>query len=120
MGNVFFLLWMADVVSGISIVGVACALLISIWGGACWIASAFMDYSGDNDEAKMLRASSAKACFWLMLPVMIAVFTPSSSTLKLAAAGKAAEVLAQTPTATKAVDAINAVLDKITEKAKEN
>ena len=119
MGNVFFLMWMADIVSGISVVGIACGLVILVGGGTCFIVSGIMSADGDEDEAKALRQSSVKACCWLMLPVSIAVFSPSSSTLKLAAAGKAAEVLAQTPTGTKAVDAINAVLDKITEKAKE-
>lgn len=119
MGNVFFLMWMADIVSGISFVGIACGLLILVGGGTCFLVSGIMNADGDEDQAKQLRKSSAKACCWLMLPVLLAVFSPSSSTLKLAAAGKAAEVLSQTPTGTKAVDAINAVLDKITATVRE-
>lgn len=112
MEKVFWLMYLADVVSNISAM-VAIAFVL-----AC-VAALFMVLDrGYKDEHKWL--SFSKHLRWLAIPVVLAVILPSSTTLRLLAVGAAGEAATSTQLGQKGLEALNAVLDQVITKAKKD
>lgn len=116
MTKIILLMWLADVAGSISIVGVVCLFAV-VLGLGCAVFCAFM--SGDDmDWTPQAMKRVWPIAKWPALIVLVAVFTPNPSTLRLAAAGVAVGEVAKTATAQKAVEAFNVALDEIISKTR--
>jgi hypothetical protein len=115
MEKVFWLMWLSDFVGSIGVVGwissfgfVFGLVFLAIFSVAC-----------DEDGAEFFRKGW---CYmrWLLIPIVCAMLVPNSSTIKLLAVAEATKMAADTALGSKALLAMDAVLDKIisTSKAK--
>lgn len=111
MEKVFWLMWLADIVGGISVVGIVALIFAGIGVTALVIMAAV-----ESEPEFVLRGLSVVR--WLLLPVAIAMLTPSAKTIHILAVASAADAAATTELGAKSLQALNAVLDKVIETAK--
>lgn len=118
MNEVFALMWLGDVVGSISFIGGAALAGIII--GAVFFSIACGVYAATEEEDVMPKwlAGIKSLITWLCVPVILATVMPGKQTIHLMAAAKAGEQLMATKTGGKAIEALNAVLDKIVSTAK--
>lgn len=121
MNSLSWLLYLADVFGDLEVVMWILAVPLGAGGGIFLVATIISLAEGDNEEiAKVMRRLTGWIIFaFILCSVMIAVI-PSKTTMYAVAASEMGEELMKTPTATKAVKALDAWLDKqIAETTKE-
>ena len=108
MNEIFLWFWLADFVESLSILAFVCslaAIMIFLFS--------FIEY--EYEPEKLNRGKKIAAL--LAIPVMLSIFLPNSSTLKLLAIGKAGKLAAtETELGKKSVQALEAILNDIIEK----
>lgn len=118
MTEVFALMWLADVAGYVrpmfSVLGLL-ALLGTVVGVVLYLCC---KSDGDEVGTKALYSMRALTIIGPALLVVSAAM-PAKLTLQVLAAAKAGQVALSTPTGTKAMQAINAVLDSIIDSAKD-
>jgi len=115
MTKIILLMWLADIVGNVGIVGGAALIVLCISSGIAIVGLWFVDAEGEIPGGAKRAWVYSK---WLALVVAVACLFPNQSTLRLAAAGVAVGEVAKTATAQKAMDAFNATLDEIISKSK--
>lgn len=113
MTEVFFLMWLADVVGSLATI---CSL--SAVGLLCAGAFVALDRSLDAEELSNSKYARSVVVAIVVLTA-ISVLTPSRSTIQIAAAASATQAAASTDVGKKGLEAVNAVLDGIIKKSKE-
>ena len=113
MENVFLLMWLADFLGSISFVGVMATIFFCIAVGIYAIAHGLDEVKKGGSAAMFFRTSK-----WLLIPIAIAMVTPSKTTIQIIAASKATQAAANTQIGEKGLKAIESVLDKIIESNK--
>lgn len=111
MEKVFWLMWLADIVGSVSAIGVAAL----IFAGVGFVILAIIAAAERETE---LLARGFKVMRWLLLPIAVAMLTPSTKTIHILAVASAADAAATTELGAKSLQALNAVLDKVIEAAK--
>lgn len=121
MNTIIFYSWLADAVgnfnTAITIVyiciAIAAVFFAVVYG--CMKAN-----NNDSDSEEVAKAIKQNKILWVLLVVLmlISMALPSSSTMKLVVAAKAGEVAADTRLGKKAIEAADAVLDKLISEAK--
>lgn len=121
MNQIIFYSWLADAVgnfnTAITIVyiciAIAAVFFAVVYG--CMKAN-----NNDSDSEEVAKAIKQNKILWVLLVVLmlISMALPSSSTMKLVVAAKAGEVAADTRLGKKAIEAADAVLDKLISEAK--
>lgn len=111
MTGVYLLLWLADIASNISMVGLICTFGLVAMAVICGIAAVAGEFSRGEITAAWRQA---RAWVWMLaIPVLIACFTPSAKTIQVMVAAQAAQLAMATPLGDKALQAIDAVLDDL-------
>lgn len=121
MNQIIFYSWLADAVgnfnTAITIVyiciAIAAVFFAVVYG--CMKAN-----NNDSDSEEVAKAIKQNKILWVLLVVLmlISMALPSSSTMKLVVAAKAGEVAMDTRLGKKAIEAADAVLDKLISEAK--
>jgi hypothetical protein len=109
MTQVFWLMWLSDVVGGL---GFACWLVSGVGLTAVMFA---MLFSGMDDRPVSGPLGYLR---WLAIPFAVAVILPKPSTVKLMAVTAAADAASKTQLGAKAMEAIDALLDRVITEAK--
>lgn len=113
MEKVFWLMWLADIAGSIGVIGVTSLIALGLTVLCLVLVSA-----AQEDGDIFLRG--VKAARWLLIPVAIASLMPSSKTIHILAVASAADAAASTQLGAKSIEALNAVLDKVIDKAKKD
>jgi heme/copper-type cytochrome/quinol oxidase subunit 3 len=109
MTQVFWLMWLSDVVGGL---GIGCWLAVAI--GAFAIMFGLLFCAMENKSV----AKPLSYLKWLAIPFAVAVILPNASTVKLMAVASAADAASKTEIGAKGLEAINALLDRVITEAK--
>jgi hypothetical protein len=109
MTQVFWLMWLSDVVGSL---GIACWLVFGV--GLMAVMLALLVFGMEN------RPASGPLGYlkWLAIPFAVAVILPKPSTVKLMAVTAAADAASKTQLGAKAMEAIDALLDRVITEAK--
>lgn len=109
MEQVFWLMWLSDVVGSLGVFGVAC--LIALAFGML----AIVVVVGVCDEESPLpgMGRAMKIGRWMLVPVAVAIFAPSQKTIQILAVSSAADAAASTKLGQKGLQALDAVLDRV-------
>ena len=114
MTKVLLLMWLADVVGNLDVVLtlflIAALLTLVIFGLTCLFTEDSKPYERHQNTIKLI------ACVALGF-ALVASLLPSKTTVRLAAAAVAGDTALSTATGTKAMEAIDAVLDRIKREA---
>lgn len=110
MEKVFWLMWMADVVDGVGFIGLICGFALACSMGFCFVSVGFED--------REIYGRVWRSARWLLIPVVVAVLTPSAKTIRVLAVASAADAAVNTALGAKGVEALNAVLDKVIDSTK--
>lgn len=120
MNTIIFYSWLADAVGSFNTA--ITILYICIAVAAVFFAAAYgcMRANNDDDSEEVAKAIKGNKVLWTLLVVLmlISMALPSSSTMKLVVAAKAGEVAVDTRLGKKAIEAADAVLDKLINEAK--
>jgi hypothetical protein len=111
MDKVFYLMWLSDVAKFIWLVGIASAISAAI-------GIAFLALIASAEEGMGLVVRGARVLKWLMVPIVIACVTPSSTSIQILAVASAVEAAASTKMGTKSIEAVGALLEKVIKEAK--
>ena len=112
MEKVIWLMYLADLCDGVSLIGFFALIAFSGAASFVVVGGAF----GDEDVRRQLWRHSR----WLLIPVVIAAFCPNAKTVRLLAAVSAGEAAVSTTLGAKGLEAVNAVLDRVIETAKKD
>lgn len=111
MENVFFLMWLADVIGAVGFVAVIATCAVSVCCGVL----VFMAANGDENIS---FSRAAVILRWLTPVVLMGVFLPGKSTIQLMVVAQAANVAADSRLGTKAIEAFESVLNNVISAAK--
>lgn len=120
MNQIIFYSWLADAVGNFNTAITIVYICIAIAAVVFATAYGCLTVSNDNDAEDVLKAIKGNKVLWTLLVVLLLISTalPNSSTMKLVVAAKAGEVAADTRLGKKAIEAADAVLDKLISEAK--
>jgi len=104
------MIYAADVVSAANVAFGAAMLMAAISVPTCWVMNQWQRDFGD--DAKVVRVPYAKVMMVAFAAAMLTVFTPSSSTIYAIAASEMGEEVLNSETASKAMQALDAWLDR--------
>lgn len=115
MNEIFLLLWLADFVGSIGVVGTILAIGLCAGLIICLLVFVF----GDDNEIGPTKKFIHYAKWWL-LPVAIAVIMPSPTTVKALVVIRAGEYAIASPLGEKSIKALDAVLDRVISESKKS
>lgn len=116
MEQIFLLLWLADLVGNIAIVGWG-----AVFGLALGLIFAVLLLTMTDETREIPNRLARMRPYFMAIAVVlaVAVLVPNRSTIQVLAMTRAGEVAATTQLGTKAMLALDAVLDKVISQAKE-
>lgn len=106
MEKVFWLMWLADVVGSISVIGFVALIALGLGFGGIFIVA------GLDDGGKPF-GRAWKVGRWLLIPMVLGALTPNTNTIRVLAVASAADAAANTQLGAKGLEALNAVLDRV-------
>jgi hypothetical protein len=107
MDNLFYILWLADFVGNVGIVGISICLAIVIGGAIAMFAILI-------DDDCCLKISRFKTPTIILVSVLtVCVLMPSRTTIQLLAVSEASKQAAQSQIGAKVIEAIDAVLNRV-------
>ena len=115
MEKIFALMWLADLMGSIGVIGALSAVALTVAAVIVLITFAVTE---DGERAPVSVKRTWPVAKWLCLIVAIAVVTPERRTVQLLAVSSAAEAAVTTQLGAKSIEALNAVLDRVINEAK--
>jgi hypothetical protein len=103
MENILILMWLADIASGVRTLSFVCLI---IWATAMLLAA--VDVFGNLDNTRTWR----RTMWFPVLMLALSLLTPAPNTIRMLAAAE----VSSTPLGAKALEAMNAILDKVKSK----
>jgi hypothetical protein len=111
MTQVFWLMWLSDVVGNVGFVGGAAVLV-------CGFALLFALIAALVTEDREPINLYFKYAKWALIPIAIACIVPDKSTIRVMAVASAADAASKTQLGAKGLEAIDALLDRVITEAK--
>lgn len=116
MNNLSWFIYLADVLSDLDGVFFFFATVSGLFGGVAVFVTCMIAIEGYGDEQDMwlrrMTTASVSLVITMIVSIIISVIIPSKTTFYAIAASEMGEQLIKTPTANKAMKALDAWLDK--------
>lgn len=111
MEKVFWLMWLADVVGSITVIGFVALIALGFGFAGIFIVA------GLDDGGKPF-GRAWKVGRWLLIPMLLGAVAPNTKTIQVLAVASAADAAVNTQLGAKSLEALNAVLDRVIETSK--
>jgi len=109
MNEIFLWFWLADIMGGISVIGIACLIAVIVVAITGAVES---ELNGEEAGKRVF-----KLIYWLLIPIAVSVVVPDRNTVKMYAIAKAGNLaVSETAIGKKSMQALEAILDDIIEK----